>query len=101
MKKLLTLILILALVYLAMTKLGLIGEQPAERTVEERPARQQRTEEASSSTSGTNEKPKGVVDSMLEYGTGYTAFKAKQRSKEKLDNLQDDRNKRLSEELSK
>ncbi|MBT3376816.1 MAG: hypothetical protein HN742_09810 [Lentisphaerae bacterium] len=97
MKKFLIFGFLFLVVLVVLAKLGIIdtGAPPPEPVKRTRKAPTKRPPEMRSSTT---QKPapreeKGAVQSVMEYGVGYTQFKAKQHSKKKLDKITTGHNK--------
>jgi hypothetical protein len=108
MKKLIIIIVLAAAAYYAAEKLGLLGGS-ADRTTapsdqQPAPPSSQVHSQSGGGTGGYTDvtgtlAPSGAVDQVMEYGTGYTQMKVKKRSRQKLDNMNDEYQQRLAEEL--
>lgn len=94
MKKLLGFIVLAAAVYFALLKLGLIGE--INTTSMTKPSAKEEQPEQKSTESG---KKKSAAESVIDYGTGYTQLKVKQRSSDKINDIYGKHNKALEENM--
>lgn len=97
MKKLLIFGFLFLVILVVLAKLGIIdtGEPPPEPVKQTQRARPKAPAEVRSAPKqvAPPQEEKGAVQSVMEYGVGYTQFKAKQHSKKKLDNITDSHNK--------
>jgi len=91
MKKFLIFGFLFVIILVVLSMLGIIDTgtpppEPVERTQKSRPKPPTEMRSAPKQTSAPREE-KGAVQSVMEYGVGYTQFKAKQHSKKKLDKI--------------
>lgn len=91
MKKFLIFGFLFIVILVLLAKLGIIDTgapppEPVKQTQKSRPKPPSEVRSTPKQTSAPREE-KGAVQSVMEYGVGYTQFKAKQHSKKKLDNI--------------
>jgi len=91
MKKFVLFVVLVLIALYALMKLDIISppeDEPPPSATTQAPQAQSATTAPATPQAEAAPKEKGAVDSVLEYGVGYTQFKAKQRSSKKLDDIQ-------------
>lgn len=101
MKKFVIFVVLVLLALLVLARLGIISSPESEpqpgNTTQTQQVKPSTAASAKPEDSGAKQE-KGAVDSMLEYGVGYTQVKAKQRSSKKLDAIQQKHNQAIADQ---